>query len=177
MTPADGHDPGFPDSLRKQVPIVARGDDCPVPRKVLREALETLNPLFFPPNDPEAQQYQHRQGRPFHELGSAVRVIAATWAITGTGRSLDQLAGELEKEPYGWRQSIPEKNLGNLRESATVWLTAIVAMVLALGFGITSTYSLLKRTAWPWHNTTSRLVRSNRRRLGLPQQKADQPSP
>ncbi|RYO90842.1 hypothetical protein DL764_008380 [Monosporascus ibericus] len=85
-------------------------DDCPIPRKVLREALETLN-LLFPPNDPERRRRLHLQSRPFYELGFC-----------------DE--GALRLATAASRQS---------QGASHVWLTAIVAIVLALGSGITST--------------------------------------
>ncbi|RYP47018.1 hypothetical protein DL768_006878 [Monosporascus sp. mg162] len=114
-------------------------DDCPIPRKVLREALETRS-LLFPPNDPETQQYLHRQDRPFHKLGFCGEGNSSRLGhYRYWQNSLGQLAGELERETYGWRQLLPDKNLGNLSESATFWLTTIVAIVLALGSDATST--------------------------------------
>ncbi|RYP23214.1 hypothetical protein DL767_008897 [Monosporascus sp. MG133] len=115
-------------------------DDCPMPGKVLREALEKLN-LLFPPNDPETQRYLHPSVVSlFHELGFCGEGNSSHLGhYRYWQKSLGQLAGELEEEPYGWRQLLPDKNLGILRESPAFWPTAIVAIVLALGSGITST--------------------------------------
>ncbi|RYP77465.1 hypothetical protein DL769_003419 [Monosporascus sp. CRB-8-3] len=99
--------PAYLDSVQA---LIGQQPDC--------RALEALNPLS-PPNDPEMRQYQHRQGRPLStSWGSAVRIIAAIWAITGTGGrvSASSLAN-WKKEPRGWRQLPPDENLGNLGES------------------------------------------------------------
>ncbi|RYP68711.1 hypothetical protein DL771_006512 [Monosporascus sp. 5C6A] len=114
--------------------------DCPIPQDVLEEALDTLN-VLFPPSDIATQRYLGDQGRLFHLLGYCNRddyrdlEHYAYWR-----KNLRQLLGELRDPPYGWRQLRLDENRRNLKEFAMFWIAAVVAVALAVGFGIASTY-------------------------------------
>jgi len=113
---------------------------CPLPRAVLEEALDTLHILFPPENSP-TKTWLEDQNRPFHTLGSCGRSEKrdiSNYAYWQT--NLWQLAAELNKPRRGLRQLTVDADQRNLVDVVTFWTAAVVAVGLALGFGIASTY-------------------------------------
>lgn len=112
-----------------------------VQKAVLEEALRTLN-LLFPPDDVKTAEYLEAYGRPFHELG---------WCGHGDKlleldnykywrKEIATLHGQLSQEPRGIQQIWPSRDSRNFRDVVSFWIAGILAVGLALGFGITSTY-------------------------------------
>ncbi|KFA68640.1 hypothetical protein S40285_10835 [Stachybotrys chlorohalonatus IBT 40285] len=117
------------------------GQDCPVPRDALEEALDTLN-LLFPPTDPATHRYLKAQHRPFHQLGFCSRNVKRDlqhyryWQ-----NNLVDLLHDLEEQPYGLGQLRLDKDRRNLLQFATFWIATIVALltVISIAFGVVST--------------------------------------
>ena len=112
----------------------------PVPKPILEESLDTLN-LLFPPEDAATQDYLTDRRRPFHSLGLCGRPEERKFEhYDYWQKNLYQLAEELKKPRRGLRQLTVDPDQRNLVDVVTFWVAAILAVALALGFGIASTY-------------------------------------
>lgn len=117
---------------------------CPIPQSVLEEALDTLN-ILFPPENASTQNYLRSCQRPFHSNGMCGRPEQRDIGkYVYWQRSLALLVEELKKPRRGLRQLTVNAEQGNLIEVATFWIAAMMALTLAIAFGVSATYFAAK---------------------------------
>ncbi|XWW97815.1 hypothetical protein V2A60_005802 [Cordyceps javanica] len=100
---------------------------CPIPKSVLEEAMATLN-IPFPPNSADTARF----------------TPTAPTAVVYRQRSSALLRDELKKPRRGLRQLAVDADHSNLIDVVTFWVAAIVAISLAIGFGISAFYYAAK---------------------------------
>jgi hypothetical protein len=118
-----------------------------IPRKILEEAIDTLN-LLFPSESKETQDYLRKHGRTFWKLGYCKGKRALEVCRYFYWRdNVQQLMDVIEEPTTGFQQFRLDKDRKNMLEFATFWTAAVVAFltVLSIVFGTVATVYTIKQ--------------------------------
>jgi hypothetical protein len=117
---------------------------CPIPQRVLEEAIDTLN-LLFPFGDPQTKQLLSKEKqREFYGLGGCGRERQLDLSRYGYWREeLDDLVESFQRPPRTWRQLAIDQR--DFKEWATFWIAVMVAILTFVSIPcnvIQATYSV-----------------------------------
>lgn len=117
---------------------------CPIPRNVLKEALDTLN-LLFPFGDPATKDILAKNGQiTLYQLGNCKRerqLDLSQYAYWG--KDLKILVDTFNRPPRTWKQLATDTR--DLKEWAAFWVTVMVAILTIISIPcniIQATYSV-----------------------------------
>jgi hypothetical protein len=118
-----------------------------LPKKVLEEALDTLN-LLFPFLDGPTSEFLSRQGKPFDSLGycNRPRLLEMDKYVYWRDK-IEDLIDLFNEPPRGLRQLKLDRTGRNLMQFSMFWIAAIVAVltVFSIVFGSVQTVYAIKQ--------------------------------
>lgn len=115
---------------------LAYPDDCPLPKKFVGEAIDTIKLLF--PDDKDTKAFLSRDGRKFLKIPFGRERSLSLGDFSYWETEISQLLDVWEQGPSGWSQLQLRPDRSNFLEYSTFWAAAVVLLltVISIVFGV-----------------------------------------
>ncbi|KAL5609707.1 hypothetical protein FOVSG1_004388 [Fusarium oxysporum f. sp. vasinfectum] len=115
---------------------LAYPDDCPLPKKFVGEAIDTIKLLF--PDDKDTKAFLSRDGRKFLKIPFGRERSLSLGDFSYWETEISQLLDVWEQGPSGWSQLRLRPDRSNFLEYSTFWAAAVVLLLtlISIVFGV-----------------------------------------
>ncbi|KAH7253769.1 uncharacterized protein BKA55DRAFT_566228 [Fusarium redolens] len=115
---------------------LAYPDDCPLPKILVQEAVDTIKLLF--PDDKDTKAFLSREGRKLLKIPFGRERSLSLGDFSYWETEISQLLDVWEQGPSGWSQLRLRPDRSNFLEYSTFWAAAVVLLltVISIVFGV-----------------------------------------